>query len=647
MMSPGRTMAGFGAGFGAPIMLLLMIITQVFGVCDIANRRVETELMATQDVEYLYSPGWRISYYSNTDCKWLINGSDTDSAFRVLVDVTYLSIENSPGCSYDGLSIYDGSSTSATLLGRICNRLPTGRMYLMTGQFAYLRLKSDSSVQATGFSLRYLKYKPTTPSTACTSTVSLTASTTLQYLTSPDFPSQQNAFDTCTWLISASSGSSTLTVNVVFLDIDGEEMLSIYDGSDNTATQLVSLSNDRTTFTDGSTVTTTGDKAYIQFSTAVMDSVRLGFIVSYNESSSTATTTASALTTVATTSAAPVVATTTYTAPSACDSGTITITATSGSSGYITTPDYPEFYGHNLACSWVVQASAGEQISLTAVDSSLEDSDGCSGDVVSIYDGSTTSYPLLASFCGTTYQSVNGTGTSILVVFTSDGSSSDRGFKFQYTVTAQETPTCVDSGRNITNLNATTTVQYFTSDNYPNDYTSNEDSHWLIYNPSGVGVIKVAVEDSRIEASYPCSYDKVTLYKGPCESYPVLGTFCGEEKPVYYQDTGSYVYARFVSDTDSNYKGFRVSYVLVDEVPSSTSTYLIIGAIVGGVLGAIILVAIGFAVYKGIKKYKAGKTYRTASKVSVDSDDEENHTPARKPTKGGVKLDSLLVQKKS
>ncbi|XP_060063553.1 deleted in malignant brain tumors 1 protein-like [Ylistrum balloti] len=638
MMSPGTTMKAVGS-----CLLLFMLIAQVFGACDIVNRRAESEEIATQDLQYLYSPGWRVSYYSSMDCKWLINGSDTDTAFRVLVDVTYLSIENSPGCSYDGLSIYDGSSTSASLLGRICNRLPTGRMYLMSGQFALLRLKSDSSVQATGFSVRYLKYKPTTPSTACTSTVSLTASTALTYLTSPDFPSQQDAFSTCTWLISASSGSSTLTITVVFLDIAGEESLTIYDGSDNTASQLVSLSTDRTTFTDATTVTTTADKAFIQFSTAVMESVRTGFIVSYNESASSATT-------VAATSASPLAATTTYTAPSSCDSGTITVAAASGSSGFITTPGYPEFYGHNLDCNWLIQASSGEQISLSAVDSSLENSDECSGDKVSLYDGPSTNYPLLASFCGSSFQSVNSTGTSILIVFTSDGSASDRGFKFQYTVTTHDTPSCVDTGKNITNLNATTTVQYFTSANYPNNYSSNEASYWLIYNPSGEGVIKIQVEDSRIEASYPCSYDKVTLYKGPCESYPELGSFCGEEKPVYYQDTGSYVFVTFVSDTNYNYKGFRVSYVLVDEVPSSDSTYLIVGAIVGGVLGGIALIALGFALYKGIKKYRAGKTYRAASKVSVDSDDEENHakqTPPRKPTKGGQKLDSLLDQKKS
>ncbi|XP_069129522.1 exoskeleton protein RP43-like isoform X2 [Argopecten irradians] len=526
----------------------------------------------------------------------------------------------------------------------MCSRHPTGRMFVSSGQFAYLRLKSDSSVQATGFSLRYLKFKPTTPSTACTSTVSLTASSSLEYLTSPDFPSQQDAYSTCTWLISASSGSSTLVINVVFLDLGAEESITIFDGSDSSASQLIRLISDRVAFTDTSTVATTGDKAYVQFGTAFLDGTsRLGFIISYNESASTATT-------AAVTSAAPIAATTTYIAPSSCDSGTTTITATSGTSGYITTPGYPEFYGHNLACNWLIQASSGEQISLTAVDSAIEDSEGCSGDVISLYDGPSTSYPLLASFCGTNVQSVNSTGTNILVVFTSDGSSSDRGFKFQYTVTAHDTPSCVDTGKNITQLNATSTVQYFTSDNYPNDYTSNEALYWLIYNPTGAGVIKVQVEDSRIEASYPCSYDKVTLYKGPCETYPELGTFCGEEKPLYYQDTGSYVFVTFVSDDNHNYKGFRVSYVIIDEIPSAISTYLIVGAVVGGVLGAIALVGIGFAIYKGVQKYK-GKTYRTASKVSVDSsDDEESHvkkSPPSKPTKGGLKLNSLLEKSKS
>jgi len=40
------------------------------------------------------------------DCKWVIDSGDPDA--KLLIDVTYVNIENSPGCAYDSLTIYDG-----------------------------------------------------------------------------------------------------------------------------------------------------------------------------------------------------------------------------------------------------------------------------------------------------------------------------------------------------------------------------------------------------------------------------------------------------------------------------------------------------------------------------------------------------------
>lgn len=64
------------------------------------------------------------------------------------------SIEDHPGCSYDGIFIFDGSSTSSNLLGSVCGER-NNITFRSTGGYLTVRFKSDSINSESGFRADY------------------------------------------------------------------------------------------------------------------------------------------------------------------------------------------------------------------------------------------------------------------------------------------------------------------------------------------------------------------------------------------------------------------------------------------------------------------------------------------------------------
>ncbi|KAJ8298450.1 hypothetical protein KUTeg_024981 [Tegillarca granosa] len=282
--------------------------------------------------------------------------------------------------------------------------------------------------------------------------------------------------------------------------------------------------------------------------------------------------------------------------------GTNTLTASTAVQ-YLTSPSYPVFYSNNLDCSWLISAPTGYDIQINFQDFFTELSDGCTTDVLVIYDGNTTKFPVIGRFCGETFADVNSTSNKLLLTFTTDESYTERGFELTFVAIERGIPACVDETVTTTFLNVSNTIQYITSPGYPSNYTRLYKAQWLIYNPTEDNDIIIKVEDSRIEAVKHCIYDKVEVYKGPCTSYPLLGRFCGVSEPTYYQDAGTYVLIVFTTDINVQFRGFNISYVLGD-APTSLPLLLIIGLIVGPILAIIILIAVICCIVKACRIYK-------------------------------------------
>lgn len=604
-------------------LTLAAVIDNVSTQCSSSNRRATENVVVTQEPVSLESPGWKIAYFSNMDCRWTL----TATGKKVIVDVMESYFEGSPGCSYDYLGLYDGNSISAEPT-RLCNNMRWGQLYVSTGESVVIRLKSDFSVNFPGFLLRYFIGEDLSGGCSVNQAVSA-ATASLQYLTSPGFPDEYDVNQECSWIIS-STNNKAIRIELLLLDmIDGEicysDHLYIYDGTDDTGTLIADVCDSSAIFVDPVAYNTSSTSAFIKFVTRLHGRSRRGFLLAYNE-----------------TGAAIISSQTTTTFPtySTCSSSPVVITASS-TPVYITSPDYPIFYAVNQVCQWKITAPQGSIVQIKVVDFFLEDSEACMSDNVIIYDGSTTSYPQLTRDCGEISNNVNSTGNTALISFTSDGSHTTRGFKYEITAIDGGTPVCV-TGSPI-DLNATTTPQYIQSVGYPEIYSSSLTEQWLIFNTlSSDYEIVIDTVDSRIENSVNCFADKVQIYQGPCTSYPSLGSFCGVSAPTYVQSNGMYVLLTFQTDSTTEYKGFNISYYLRTVTTESFFTKKIIGIIVGVVVTVVVLGIIGAVLYKTsfpkkFLKWKKSKMNGSRSSLnsssSSSSSDSDNDKRRRQRSK--------------
>lgn len=87
-------------------------------------------------------------------------------------------------------------------------------------------------------------------------------------------------------------------------------------------------------------------------------------------------------------------------------------------------------YQHNLNCQYLIQPACGAYIHLTFDEFNID-----AGDVVNVYDGPTTSSPLLASYHGGDVPvMLNSNGNKMLINFVTNGTVTNKGWAASYTV---------------------------------------------------------------------------------------------------------------------------------------------------------------------------------------------------------------------
>lgn len=74
----------------------------------------------------------------------------TTPGHRVKISFHHFELEIHPQCFYDHLSVYDGDSVSANLVGRFCGNKISNPM-IASSNSMYLVFKSDATVQRKGF----------------------------------------------------------------------------------------------------------------------------------------------------------------------------------------------------------------------------------------------------------------------------------------------------------------------------------------------------------------------------------------------------------------------------------------------------------------------------------------------------------------
>lgn len=98
-------------------------------------------------------------------------------------------------------------------------------------------------------------------------------------------------------------------------------------------------------------------------------------------------------------------------------------------SGTVLSPDYPEGYGNNMNCVWLIQSDPGSRIHLAFNDFDLE----APYDALTVKDGETNDALVIGRFSGAESPSHLTSNTNTLrLEFQADHSMSGRGFNITY-----------------------------------------------------------------------------------------------------------------------------------------------------------------------------------------------------------------------
>ncbi|XP_074656951.1 cubilin-like [Tubulanus polymorphus] len=232
-----------------------------------------------------------------------------------------------------------------------------------------------------------------------------------------------------------------------------------------------------------------------------------------------------------------------------------------GTSGVITSPNYPGNYGDNLFCRWRIDTPQNMILEISfdpifEVDSNTS-SGYCYRDTLYIYVGYSTNV-----YCGNTAPPTRYYSGEVDIQFRSDNSSSyHKGFKllwwFVKVDSCSKTP-IIQNG----------TSGVISSPNYPNGYYTRLDCRWLIQTPENT-VVEISfdshfqIEPKRRGSSH--CYDALTIKSETVNEY------CGYTTPPTRVYSGR-VIIQFRSDNSSSYKGFKLvwRYSKVDSTCSAT-----------------------------------------------------------------------------
>ncbi|KAK5878925.1 hypothetical protein CesoFtcFv8_024286 [Champsocephalus esox] len=216
------------------------------------------------------------------------------------------------------------------------------------------------------------------------------------------------------------------------------------------------------------------------------------------------------------------------------------------SSGNFSSPGFPNGYSAYAHCVWRISVTPGEKIVLNFTSMDLFRSHLCWYDHVEVRDGFRRKAPLKGRFCGDTLpEQIISTDSQLWIEFRSSSSWLGKGFTAVYeAICGGEVKR--DTGQ----------IQ---SPNYPDDYQSNKMCVWKITVAEGFNV-GLSFQSFEIEKHDSCAYDFVEVRDGGSDSSPLLGRFCGYDKPDDMKSSSNQLWLKFVSDGSVNKAGFAGNF---------------------------------------------------------------------------------------
>ncbi|XP_057689015.1 bone morphogenetic protein 1a isoform X2 [Corythoichthys intestinalis] len=216
------------------------------------------------------------------------------------------------------------------------------------------------------------------------------------------------------------------------------------------------------------------------------------------------------------------------------------------SSGNFSSPGFPNGYSAYMHCIWRISVTPGEKIILNFTSMDLYRSHLCWYDHVEIRDGYWRKAPLKGRFCGDKLpEPIISTDSRLWIEFRSSSNWVGKGFSAVYeAICGGEVKK--DSGQ----------IQ---SPNYPDDYRPNKACVWKVTVAQGYHV-GLTFQSFEIERHDSCAYDYLEVRDGNSENSPLLGRFCGYDKPDDIKTSSNQLWMKFVSDGSVNKAGFAANF---------------------------------------------------------------------------------------
>ncbi|HOY32603.1 MAG TPA: C10 family peptidase [Bacteroidales bacterium] len=317
------------------------------------------------------------NYANNLDCKWLIKPANVGS---VTLTFTAFNTES----NYDFVKVYNGETTSSPLLGSYSGTTLPPQLTASSGKML-IHFTSDNSTVKAGWSANYTGNAITT---YCSGTTTLNAASG----TVNDGSGSKNYSNNsdCYWQLSPPNAASVKLTFTSFNTESANDKLYVYNGTSTNDPLLGTFSGTALP----SAVTASSGKMLLRFVTNA----------SVTKSGWSAK----------------------YTSTVAFCSGTTTLTANSGT---ITDGSGSQYYDNNANCKWIIKPTGASSVKLTFTAFNTESG----ADFVKVYNGETTSSPLLGTFSGSTIPAaITANSGKMLVWFTSNASTKKPGFTANY-----------------------------------------------------------------------------------------------------------------------------------------------------------------------------------------------------------------------
>lgn len=444
------------------------------------------------------------NYSNNQNCKWVIAPA---GANRITLNFTSFATE----ANYDTVFVYNGPNENyPVLLTWWGNTLPTAVSTSIGTGAMCIKFKTDNSNTAAGWAANYTS-TGTTPSCNGASVIATPSGTFTDGSGTSNYGNNQ----LCSWLIAPPCATS-VTLNVTQLNTElGYDGLVIYNGNTTNSPLIGTYSGTSLP----SAITANSGQMLVVF-TSDFSTTGQGFSANYTSNGS------------------------------AYCSGTTTLNTSDY--GTITDGSGTNNYCNNQNCSWLIQPPQATNVTLnfTAFDVEAASTDGNSiYDAVEVYNGTTTSAPLLGRFTGNNIpQTLTASSGSMLVRFFSDVSVAKTGWSAYYTSTS---PAYCNSTTTLTATNGT-----FTDGSGTSQYANNSNCSWLIQPPNATNITL-----SFTEFNTELNYDGLIVYNGANASAPVLGQFSGATIPSSVTATSGSMFVRFLSDEALRSGGWTANYI--------------------------------------------------------------------------------------